>query len=1446
MKKPPGVERDRLRERERQARAQMSSQVAEQESPGVSGNFLFKEPIRVSPSTRDPVTQQIQSKLGDFQRLRHLIDQKDSSGLIGVDGVPPSPGGPPTRHHTAHQSATSPSGGSNNRHQTSPDSRLEFKKPNHHPPHHPPGGQQRGGYVKPAEGKPPYGGRGGYPGQPVKHGSSTAATSHRSNGGIMTAKGPPPAPLHHTQAASITSSSSSIRHGVDKGSRGYDQNQGNAVGERDSLPSATPVADVDNIFKEMIVPTAPLTAIAATPRIELDSKYQYNPVLAKLPEPTSQQPPPTTTRKRERLEFNRTSISSADIRDDLNLSEESEDDQKKDHMLSSSNITVEKMLSPICSTPAIHTSKMPTDHRQPTPNVEPRVPSIVHASPIASSSSDSCTDSGTDSESSSEDSVEDQQVTSAEVQGKPAPSVVKPHETHPTSPKPEEESKLRWNLASFVNSQNDIHRSQTSPMTSPLKSQSVRRASPDSLKRATEESDVSDSLDQIVAEAQEFTQLRLISSLSDSEDSGNKAPVRKKRKRPRQPAVTSRTVSDSDSEFENERTSNGKIPRPVVRPSPRTKSLDSLSDSDSELRFVKTPVVSAKSSSSPVLPVAEPPAKPKSRGRPRKIKNFGSDVEVTTKRQRGRPRLHSDDTRKTARRGRPPKIRQALPSSSEDEEYEKKLAPPRRRTKSKKESSSSCDSDSRSPVRSLVYRPESDRDSNRFESPKKKQKSPRTEEKKRNKNDSDDEWGEKNKAKVKSLFRDGKHSDRSESENRRRPEKRSSPFRRKSAKAAGEYKSAATVPTSDSSDSDHDSSRNTRQRNSSVASYSNYDTQVHQISDSDSDINTNTKTPVKLDVPVKVDENKSIADKKKSDTLRKLFTPKRDSEGGKGGGKGGAKGGKGGKGKGGVNVIIVDGDYERSSSSVEEEAMPVISNPTLLSPFSAGEVKVSSNQMPLCRPSSPGFVADPIKPVKTEHCLKSNIFKENSSVMVQIDWAKINLDDIPVLRKHLERIRPSLLKSKEDQTKLKTEMPDAKSDCEVEPERAAAAKDIDSKNSSHQDQRHRHKRRKRRNSNSSISSMSTVSNISQNSRLDRQNKEKSPMVKKRKTENEYDERSQLVENLNSINTPPTNHERDKVKSLSREPSPVASSSRSQLNVTREYHSYFEHFDEPSEYDERDQNQYLSDAKRLKHMADKETDAINQCMLYLEAVLFFLLTGNAMEQETVTEKSAFTMYKDTLALIKFISSKFGNQQAVSSIHSKLAVLSYRCQALLYYKLFKMRKQEARELQKVISEYCSKNSAIPQEHQQGQNTPSPLSPTPSPAGSVGSVGSQSSGYSSGELAVAARGGGGSGAAAAPAPPAHAQNSAGTWIPLSVYSAMSKQNQQFTYLLSYQDLWDTADILVVKGKHTEFFIELDRHCKPLTMHSSLIDLVRYVREGIRRLKREAKEKQHPSNCK
>lgn len=111
---------------------------------------------------------------------------------------------------------------------------------------------------------------------------------------------------------------------------------------------------------------------------------------------------------------------------------------------------------------------------------------------------------------------------------------------------------------------------------------------------------------------------------------------------------------------------------------------------------------------------------------------------------------------------------------------------------------------------------------------------------------------------------------------------------------------------------------------------------------------------------------------------------------------------------------------------------------------------------------------------------------------------------------------------------------------------------------------------------------------------------------------------------------------------------------------------------------RGQNDFLCEAKRLKHAADKEKDDLAQAMLYLEAVLYFLLTGAAILAEPGKDKVAFTMYKDTLQLIKcelnsciarnassfsdnfrYISSKFRSQQQhptmQGNIHSKLAIL-----------------------------------------------------------------------------------------------------------------------------------------------------------------------------------------------
>ncbi len=82
--------------------------------------------------------------------------------------------------------------------------------------------------------------------------------------------------------------------------------------------------------------------------------------------------------------------------------------------------------------------------------------------------------------------------------------------------------------------------------------------------------------------------------------------------------------------------------------------------------------------------------------------------------------------------------------------------------------------------------------------------------------------------------------------------------------------------------------------------------------------------------------------------------------------------------------------------------------------------------------------------------------------------------------------------------------------------------------------------------------------------------------------------------------------------------------------------------------------YLLEAKKLKHKADKDPNGLTaQTGLYLEAGLYFILTGHTMERG-VGMREAFTMYKDTLNLIRYIGSRFRNRSE-DLVEAKLMVL-----------------------------------------------------------------------------------------------------------------------------------------------------------------------------------------------
>lgn len=206
--------------------------------------------------------------------------------------------------------------------------------------------------------------------------------------------------------------------------------------------------------------------------------------------------------------------------------------------------------------------------------------------------------------------------------------------------------------------------------------------------------------------------------------------------------------------------------------------------------------------------------------------------------------------------------------------------------------------------------------------------------------------------------------------------------------------------------------------------------------------------------------------------------------------------------------------------------------------------------------------------------------------------------------------------------------------------------------------------------------------------------------------------------------------------------------------------------------------YLSAAKRLKHDADRETDRTVQARKYLQAVLYFIITGNTLENRSCNNlEKVYCMYKETLRLIRFISDKFKSQRTpqeeIPTTEFKLAALSYRCQSLLSLKLSRLKDPEIRQnnkyIQTTINDYIN--------------------------------------------------------------PSKATKAQTITIPSQLFSAMHRQLTILQQLNYAHDLWQQADHLVEKHPScAAFFSTVDNECGPLSLNSSFDDLVRYVTTGLK----------------
>ncbi|XP_058613855.1 AF4/FMR2 family member 4 isoform X3 [Onychostoma macrolepis] len=242
--------------------------------------------------------------------------------------------------------------------------------------------------------------------------------------------------------------------------------------------------------------------------------------------------------------------------------------------------------------------------------------------------------------------------------------------------------------------------------------------------------------------------------------------------------------------------------------------------------------------------------------------------------------------------------------------------------------------------------------------------------------------------------------------------------------------------------------------------------------------------------------------------------------------------------------------------------------------------------------------------------------------------------------------------------------------------------------------------------------------------------------------------------------------------------------------------------------------YLQEAKKLKHNADALMDRFEKAVYYLDAVVSFIECGNALEKSAQEAKSPFPMYAETVELIKY-TMKLKSYMApdATSSDKRLAVLCLRCQALLYLRLFKLRKESALKYSKTLTEHLKNSLSNNQAPSPGvanktASMPSPVSPKLSP-GSAGSYSSSSSSQST---------------------------SSSVTIPQRIHQMAASYVQVTSNFLYAIEVWDQAEQLAKEQR--EFFVELDKAMSPLVFNtSSMTDLVRFTRQGLHWLRLDAK---------
>ncbi|XP_073668685.1 uncharacterized protein aff1 isoform X2 [Paramisgurnus dabryanus] len=240
--------------------------------------------------------------------------------------------------------------------------------------------------------------------------------------------------------------------------------------------------------------------------------------------------------------------------------------------------------------------------------------------------------------------------------------------------------------------------------------------------------------------------------------------------------------------------------------------------------------------------------------------------------------------------------------------------------------------------------------------------------------------------------------------------------------------------------------------------------------------------------------------------------------------------------------------------------------------------------------------------------------------------------------------------------------------------------------------------------------------------------------------------------------------------------PSASKPRVLLQLDRRPHSVEDH---------------MREAKKLKHKADATLDKMSKALNYLEAALSFVESGVAMEADPQTPKSAYTMFYETVELIRFILKLKNYTDPTAAAHERdFLVLCLRCESLLQMAMFRYRRDSALKYSRTLAGHfkVSQNSLhfFFDVHTRSYVTLL-LNQSASPVSSGGTV----------------------------------------VVPQDVQQVAVSYLEITALFLNALDAWDQADEVALRG--SGLLRELDCAVGPLSLASSASSLVQYARHGL-----------------